>query len=162
MTMLIRRWHPWPVAIVLFFIILAIGNGVVVYLAQSSKVSRIDDHPYERGLAYEEELQAGNRFRRQGWSIATEVVKGAERLLQISLRDRSDLPVQGMRVQGKLLHARDSLQDRVLEIRETTPGNYTAPIDGSEGTWFLDLVLSSSDGTTFRWKEPVRLTSVVG
>jgi len=157
MTLLVKRWHPWPMAIVLFFVILVVGNGVVVYLAQSSKVSRIDDHPYERGLAYEEELQAGNRFRQQGWSITTAVVSGSERLLQIALRDRAGAPVPGMRLEGKLLHARDSQQDRVLDIRERAPGDYAAPIDRSEGLWFLDLLLSSNGGTTFRWKEPIKL-----
>lgn len=47
------RPSPWPRIIVSVFILLAIGNAVILYLALSTKVAPLDEQPYEAGLRYE-------------------------------------------------------------------------------------------------------------
>ena len=161
MTTCTSRWHPWPIAIVLFFLVLALANGYVAYVAQRSSVSRVDDHPYERGLQYEREIQAANRFRERGWRVTTTVTgEAVGRVLLVDIGTDAGAILTGLTVHGKLLHARDSGLDRTLILTEAAPGRYAASIGEATGVWFLELVLVDGAGETLRWKEPLRLGAV--
>jgi hypothetical protein len=50
----------WPKAIISVFILLAVMNAVILKLALSTSVSRMDSTPYESGLAYQKIIDGKN------------------------------------------------------------------------------------------------------
>lgn len=60
-----NRIIPW--LIVLFFVVIALVDGIMVTLAVKTHTGLVTDHPYERGLAYNDVLAADALQQSTGW-----------------------------------------------------------------------------------------------
>lgn len=67
MTSLSRldRMIPWY--FVAFFLVVLAVNGVMVMLAVRTHTGTVTDHPYEKGIAYNQVVQAENSQEKLGW-----------------------------------------------------------------------------------------------
>lgn len=57
----------WPLSIVAFFIVLALINVVVVYLALHSKSEYLETSPYEKGLAFDRVIEQRLAAKKSGF-----------------------------------------------------------------------------------------------
>jgi nitrogen fixation protein FixH len=66
------RWSdkliPWY--FVLFFLVLAIVDGFLVYLATSTQTGIVTENAYEKGLNYNQTLAEGEKEKELGWSTS--------------------------------------------------------------------------------------------
>lgn len=83
------RWIPWY--FVLFFVVVALVDAVMVTLAVRTHSGPVTDHPYEKGLAYNRVVEAQRAQEEWGW--------------------RTDIALEGGRLRVTLYDA----QQRLLE-----------------------------------------------
>lgn len=119
MSTLTRRDRLIPWYFVLFFVVIALVDGVMVTLAVRTHTGTVIDHPYERGLAYNQVVAAESAQRARGWKSE---VKFAEGKLQVRLQD----------AQGNPLKAQDM---RVRFFRPSQQGmDFDVMLSGAEST----------------------------
>ena len=84
MTALTRRdrWIPWY--FVLFFLVIACVDGIMVTLAIRTNSGIVTDHPYEKGLAYNQLIRAEAAQKKLGWKADIEF-NGS--VLHVSVQD---------------------------------------------------------------------------
>lgn len=64
------RLIPWY--FVMFFVTIAIVDGIMVTLAVNTQSGVVTDHPYEKGLAYNKVVAAAEAQSQLGWSSEIE------------------------------------------------------------------------------------------
>lgn len=62
-----NRDHLIPWYFVAFFLCIALVDGVMVTLAVRTQSGLVTDHPYEKGLAYNNVVQAASQQEQLGW-----------------------------------------------------------------------------------------------
>lgn len=67
------KWIPWY--FVLFFAVIFLVDGVIVYLAVTTNPGVVEDHPYEKGLKYNQTIEAFDRQVKLGWKGDVDVKK---------------------------------------------------------------------------------------
>lgn len=60
------KWIPWY--FVIFFLVIAAVDGVMVTLAVRTRTGIVTEHAYEKGLAYNRVIAAEEKQRALGWS----------------------------------------------------------------------------------------------
>lgn len=80
------KWIPWY--FVLFFVIVATVNAIMVTFALTTTTGTITDHPYEKGIAYNRIVEAEQKQEKLGWKAQIEL-KGTT--LQVVLKDAKGL-----------------------------------------------------------------------
>lgn len=61
------KWIPWY--FVLFFVVIFIANGFLIYFAVSSQPGVIEEHHYEIGLDYDSRLAKERAEEALGWQV---------------------------------------------------------------------------------------------
>ena len=79
---------PWY--FVMFFVVVAAVNAVMVTLAVRTHTGIVTEHPYEKGLAYNAVVDAEAKQEALGWKGHIDYQKGAVRF---TLRDAANHPV---------------------------------------------------------------------
>ena len=106
MTALSRRDKFIPWYFVIFFVVLALVDGVMVTLAVSTQTGLVTEHPYEKGLAYNQVVKAEEQQEALGWKSDVKYENG---ILFFVLKDAG----------GKILHA-DAITANI--VRPTQAG----------------------------------------
>ena len=83
------RWIPWY--FVLFFVVIGVVNAVMVTLAIRTHTGMVTEHPYEKGLAYNEVVAAEAAQKKLGWKGEINVSKDT---LYFNLRDANGKPLK--------------------------------------------------------------------
>jgi nitrogen fixation protein FixH len=76
--------------LVVFFVVVAIVNGIMIRLALDTDTGVVSKHPYEEGLAYNKVVEAVNAQEKLGWKVTLQDVPSATPLTQeveISVQD---------------------------------------------------------------------------
>lgn len=83
------RLIPWY--FVLFFVVIALVDTVMVTLAVTTHTGTVTDHPYEKGLAYNKVVEAAQAQKNLGWKgqIDFKVTDGNSGVLTFTLTDES-------------------------------------------------------------------------
>lgn len=76
------RWIPWY--FVLFFVVVALVDGVMVSLALRTHRGVVTEHPYEKGLAYNRVVAAEEAQEKLGWKATIEYRAGT---LNVAIHD---------------------------------------------------------------------------
>lgn len=76
---------PWY--FVMFFVFIAIVDGIMVTIAIRTHTGTITDHPYERGLAYNQVVEAEKKQENLGWKGEVDLTKSK---LIFTLRDNKN------------------------------------------------------------------------
>ncbi len=81
------RIIPWY--FVLFFLVVVGVNSVMVTLAMRTSTGMVTDHPYEKGLAYNQVLSAVEKQNKLGWNgdISFQPTSRLEGVIQFALKD---------------------------------------------------------------------------
>lgn len=158
------RWYPW-LFVAGFMVVIAV-NGVMVTLAIDSFAGLETDHPYERGLAYNETLAAARAQDALGWqvqfAIAPNAAAGGEsRPVTIDSRflDRDGAPLTGLVVRAILKRPTAAGHDREVQLLDQGAGRYGATAElPLAGQWDLRVVaVAPEDGQNRSWQSTRRI-----
>jgi nitrogen fixation protein FixH len=145
MSAIARRLGPdgWiPMIFLGGFLLVVLVNGVMIWLAVDTFTGIATERHYEKGLAYNQALEAAEAQAALGWRAETGFESsgpGAGRL-QLMLRDSVRRAVAGARVTALFQRPSSPEADRTAALAEIAPGRYAASIDlGAPGNWAVRL-----------------------
>jgi nitrogen fixation protein FixH len=118
------RIIPWY--FVMFFVVIAGVNAVMVTLAIRTHSGTVTDHPYEKGLAYNQVVNAEERQEALGWDSKISYAQG---ILNFSLHDKNNQPIIPEKATATIIRPTQSGLDFTLELKVAeTP--VTFPVNG--------------------------------
>jgi nitrogen fixation protein FixH len=92
----------------------------------------VTDHAYEKGLAYNQVVQADEEQKEKGWKSEVNYDNGK---LRFTLRDRHNNPITPEKATATIIRPTQSGMDFTVELRGTeTPLEFPAP-----GLWKLRI-----------------------
>lgn len=138
------------VALVAFFGVMLIANGIFVYFAVATFSGGDTSNAYRKGLEYNETLAAAERLAARGWQNEIVYDDRAGRL-SLTVRDRHAVPVTGLGIEAALSRPATDKEDRAVRLTETEPGIYAAEIKLAPGLWVIAVAPSEASVTS----EPV-------
>lgn len=152
------RWSkliPW-MFVGGFAIIIAV-NGSLIYFAQSSFSGLETEHPYERGLNYNQTLEAAAAQEKLGWRGAIDLDKAlnGQHELAVLFTDREARPIEGLEVTAYLRRPSNEGLDQTIQLHRQGNGRYAAEIAlPALGQW--DALIVARQGE-ISWQESQRL-----
>jgi len=131
--------------LVIFFGIMFLANGFLVYYAVSTFSGGHRPNPYRSGLNYNETIAEAERQAALGWAGQTDYDKSAGRLT-LRLTDTSAAPVTGLSLSGTLVRPAVESDDRAVTFREWAEGVYVSDVTLDPGNWVLSVESSKQEG----------------
>ncbi|PIE91220.1 MAG: hypothetical protein CR997_02075 [Acidobacteria bacterium] len=135
--MTFKNYWKWIiVALVIFIVIFHLG--AIVYLSNQQTYELTSPDYYQRGQAYEQEIQAMNRGR----EFNTEVTVEQQNQLVVTVKpveaELLDSSVKEVRLD--CLRPNDSKMDQNLILaRQVDSNSFSAPMTLSKGRWHIDI-----------------------
>lgn len=127
------KWIPWY--FVLFFVVVALLDGIFVSVAMRTYPGTVSEQAYEKGLAYEGTLEAA---RSQPPIIQSASFENG--ILRWSLANQDGTPLTYAKVEAKLVRPVQSGHDFTLLLSHTGGGVYEAkPELPLRGVWVAEL-----------------------
>lgn len=114
-------WIPWT--FVGGFGVIIVVNTVLVISAFNSWSGLETEQAYERGLAFNQVLDATAAQAARGWQSAIQFSDGA---LDVRLRDRDGTGIEGLRVWATFVRPTNEGLDQTLRLAELGGGRYGA------------------------------------
>ena len=128
MSTLSRRDKLIPWYFVAFFVVLALVDGTMVTLAVRTQTGLVTQHPYEKGLAYNQVVKAEEQQKALGWKSDIKVENG---MLLFALKDAEGKLLNADKVIANILRPTQAGMDFVVEIKNgKTPITFPA-----KGLW---------------------------
>lgn len=143
MSILARRDRLIPWYFVMFFAVIALVDGVMVTLAVRTHTGTVIDHPYERGLAYNQVVAAESAQRAHGWKSA---VTFADGMLQVRLQDAQGKPIRARDLRVHFFRPSQQGMDFDVTLSNAESTAVTMP---ARGLWEA-RVFATIDGTPFQ------------
>jgi nitrogen fixation protein FixH len=149
------RFIPW-LFVAGFAVVIAV-NGALVYFAESSFSGLETEHPYERGLQYNQTLEAAAAQAKLGWraDIALADAGDGKRSLEVSFADGKDRPLDGLQVQAYLVRPSNAGMDVTIALSPRGNGRYAGEVTlPAPGQWDVRVVARDE---TNSWQRSERL-----
>ncbi|WP_322515245.1 FixH family protein [Rhodopseudomonas palustris] len=130
------------VSLIAFFGVVFGVNGLMMTLAIKTLPGTEVDSAYAASLAYENEIAAARDQEKRGWKVDARVERRPDgrATLRVEARDRTGLPLSGLKFFGRLERPADKAGDHELVLAEIDSGVFQGDADGvAPGRW--DLVL---------------------
>ncbi len=146
------RWIPWY--FVLVFLVVFAVNGFFIYISLHTFTGTTIENPYQRGLAYNSELDRVAAQKALGWKgeVTFQGEGGKAGILRFSLQDAKGQPITGAKVQAKLVRPMQDGYDNVVTLDSTKAG-YEAKLQMSlPGVWDA-YITADYAGNEYRQKE---------
>lgn len=144
-------WYPY-IFVAVFGIVVAV-NATMVWFAGSTFSGLSTDRAYDKGVAYNQALEAARRQQALGWTVTTEagpIPDGSRTRIVQTYRDRDGLPVVGLRVRVHLSRPATRGYDRDIVLAASAPGDYSAIVAVPlPGLWDLEAV-AEGEGTSYQ------------
>jgi nitrogen fixation protein FixH len=155
-------WYPW-LFVAAFAVVIAV-NGVMVKLAIDSFSGLDTEHPYERGLGYNDTLAAARAQDALGWQVAYDAVPAGDATpdghpisVEARFLDRDGNALTGLAVRALLQRPAVEGHDVELPLAERGGGRYVARTDlPLPGQWDFRIVATvapradGSDGASWQ------------
>lgn len=135
------RWIPW--IFVLGMLIVVAVNAVLITAAFRSFPGLVVQRPYDRGIAYSEELRRGQAQAALGWTVTPAYANGRF-VVSISASDGG--PVPGLDVKASLSRPLEAMAPiEIALVRDG--GDHVALVDfPKRGQWEIRIVASGAAG----------------
>lgn len=152
------RWSkliPW-MFVGGFAIVIAV-NGALIYFAQSSFSGLETEHAYDRGLDYNQTLEAAAAQEKLGWrgDIALSPAAGGKHELAVLFADRLERPLDGLKIEAHLVRPANAGMDLNLVLAGKGNGRYVAELAlPALGQWEIRIVARDHENS---WQKSERL-----
>jgi nitrogen fixation protein FixH len=163
--------RPWPVngwilALLVGFVVMLIANGTMIYLAMDSWTGVTEEHHYERGLAYNREVEAYHRQLALGWNgqvdSSSRLAASQAGEIGVTLKDRAGRPVTGVRAEGDLFRSMPAGHDQPLQFVEREPGIYRAAVTPPlPGAWDVRVQFTRGNDS-YRLEQRIQVPATAG
>ncbi len=132
------RWIPW--CFVAFFVVIALADGIMVYLAVSTQTGVVADKTYDKGLRYNQTLQAARAQEALGWKMHLPDQLPQQGKLVMRWMDKAGKPLVGLQLRSTAVRPVQDGQDFPILWRENAPGEYIAEVHFSAvGQWDVEV-----------------------
>ena len=118
---LVKNDKAIPLYFVAFFLVVAIIDGILVYLATSTHSGLVTENAYKKGLNYNQQIAAFNKQVLTGWS--GEIGFNNE-TLSFKLIDKGGEPIVGAKVVAHVLRSTMSGLDFKVTLQDQGKGRY--------------------------------------
>lgn len=136
-----------------FFGLVALVNGVMIYFAVADFPGLETDHAYRRGLGHNDVLAAAATQAARGWTtdITYRRPAGRDLRIRLSVRDARAVPVTLIAAEASLRRPVHDRSDLRAPLQADGDGGYSARFaDVPSGQWRLSIVGSAGDGAPYR------------
>jgi nitrogen fixation protein FixH len=158
-----RRFEPWPTAIVIFFIVVFAANITMVLLGIDSWPGLVAENHYQKGLTYNQVINAQQAQDKLGWQIALrsdKLIVNQTGQLSVFLTDQDNQPIQSVRMEGILFRPVGEGVDIRFTFQEEEPGIYRSTImPPRPGNWDVKLKIQSASQVDFRYVERIMVAN---
>ena len=139
-----------------FGIVFAV-NGLMVHYALSTFRGQTTEHPYERGLSYNSEIEAARAQAARGWSLAAHVERDGAGVAHVSVeaRDAAGQPLQGLAIKAHFSSPADMKLDRETQLVQQAPGLFVGELPLAASHWDLTLVADREGARVFHSKNRI-------
>jgi nitrogen fixation protein FixH len=141
-----------PLYFVAFFVVLAILDGIFVYLAVNSQTGLVTENAYEKGIRYNQAIEQAERDKDVKHNISFEQVGEKDGIINYAIQTDNEINsviVQAIRPINDDLDFSEQMSKSKAGLHYST--NVTFP---SKGLWDL-LVIARSDDVEYRKKQRV-------
>lgn len=126
-----------------FFGVMFLANGIFLYFAISTFTGLDNPHAYQEGVNYNERIQSAHRQAALGWTHKLTLSKDGR--LELSINDKAGDGVSGLEISGTIERPVTSRFTHKLELKEVNLGRYTAQLDNiDDGNWIVALSAAKS------------------
>jgi nitrogen fixation protein FixH len=121
-----------------FFGVMLLANAIFVYFAVATFSGGDTSKPYQKGLDYNQTLEADALQGARGWQseVAYDDKTG---VFSLSVQDREGAPVGGLHIGAKLGRPATDMDDRHVVLKEASTGVYAASVDLAPGLWVISI-----------------------
>ncbi|MCK5547117.1 MAG: FixH family protein [Rhodospirillaceae bacterium] len=146
-------WYPW------LFVgglgIVVIVNGILIYFAVNSWTGLSTDGHYDKGLAYNQTLDAQRQQNSLGWKA--DFNYNPDGNISIRLTDINNKPLDNLKVKAQLYRPSQDDVDYSVDLQPTSAGAYQARLQlPLPGLW--EVRLSANRGSdTFRLRRRIQV-----
>ncbi|WBK01495.1 FixH family protein [Methylocystis parvus] len=129
-----------------FFLCVGAVNGVMIYKAVKTFSGEVTPHPYEKGLAYNQDIARAREQAARDWRVEARVTRlpTGETEFRVTARDADGVEITGVEMSGLLAAPADLSKDLRVTLVETAPGRFSGKVKAPAGQ--RDLVLTASRG----------------
>lgn len=141
------------------FGVVAFANATMVYFALTTFRGEVEDHPYDRGLAYNSEIANARAQAARDWNVEVLFSRQStsDTLFSVHARDGAGADVSGVTMTMKLESPADMKKDVPLTLNETAPGRFEGRVSIAGGWRNLVLTASHENVTVFRSKSRIHI-----
>ncbi|MBV8061047.1 MAG: FixH family protein [Alphaproteobacteria bacterium] len=150
------KWIPYYFFI--FFGIMVLTLVPMCVIAVRTGTGVVTDHAYEKGVSYNQDIKAAGEQAALGWQTQISVNSTPQKTTSISftLTDRDGRPVTDATAQLVLSRPTQAKMDQKADLKETSPGLYTATLSADAGVWDVDIS-ATKDGHNFQASKRVQI-----
>lgn len=132
--------------IVGFFLFVGAVDGLMIYKALKTFSGEVVAHPYERGLAYNQDIAQSRQQAARDWKVDVRLVRAAsgESEILIAAYDAQGAEITGVEMSALFAAPADLSKDVRLKLEERAPGRYAGRAALPVG--LRDLVLTAERG----------------
>ena len=131
--------------LVVFFGVMLLANGVLVYYAVDTFSGGDKANPYSSGLRYNETISAAEQQAALGWQIEAAYDDESGRLM-LRFVDKTEKPVVGLKHSATVSRPATDREDRVVDFVEVSQGVYVADVQLAPGLWVFSLASRKGEG----------------
>lgn len=139
-------WYPY--IFVAGFVLVLLVNLTMAYFATSTFSGLATEHAYEKGLAYNQTLEAARKQEEMGWTVNSTVDPEANHgaHITVSYLGRDGKPVEDLNVRATLIRPTAKGHDREVTLARVGPGAYaTLQEMPLAGVWDMTVVAHKAD-----------------
>jgi nitrogen fixation protein FixH len=140
------------IALVIFFVVVMIVNGVMAYLAVETFSGIQTDKPYESGLAFNKDIARARAQDAQGWIVDENVTRVAtgEVSIRVQIKDSTSQAVTGLSVKSTLKAPVDSHNDCKVALTEKGDGIYVGVGSCVAGQWDVETLALRGEDVAYK------------
>lgn len=131
------KWIPWY--FVAFFVVLAIFDGIFVYIANQTHTGVVSRNAYSEGLAYNETIKKAEAQDKLGWQAD---ITYDESILSLHLLDAEKEPLTGAFAEAFFFRPTQDGGDFTVPLTENGDGQYQTSVKAQPGQWDVRIYVT--------------------
>lgn len=131
------KWIPWY--FVAFFVVLALFDGVFVFIAARTHTGVVSENAYNEGLHYNETIASAAVQSDLGWHSDITFSNGR---LTVRLKGAENEVMTGAQVEATFVRPTQDGSDFLSALIETEPGAYEVNITPEQGQWDVRIFVT--------------------